>query len=129
MAEYSSPSKNRVGERFKKKMAILAKKMTYNDHTSQKVIRYYIDHPEESQRAIEYDKLSYLGQILYDDARRPNETGLPRWERKNDLGEGSYGVVTLWERYVGPNQVRPFSNLLSLVCSQFTNTQSRNLYA
>lgn len=129
MAEHSSPSRKRVGERFKKKMALLAKKRTYNDPISQKVIKYYIDHPEESQRAIEYDKLSYLGQILYDDARRPNETELPRWERNNNLGEGSYGVVTLWERYVGPNQVRPFSNLPSLVCSQFTDTQSRNLYA
>lgn len=129
MADHSSPPTQIVGERFKEKIALMAKKRTYNDPNTQKVIADYYVHPEKSQRTIEYDKLSYLGQILYDDARRPNETGLPRWERKKSLGGGSYGVVTMWERYVGPNQVRAFSNLLSLVCSQVTDTQSRNLYA
>lgn len=129
MADHSSPPRQIVGEGFKEKIASMVKKRTYNDPNTQKVLAGYYDHPEQSQRSIEYDKLSYLGQILYDDARRPNETGLPRWERKKSLGVGAYGVVTMWERYGGPNQVRAFSNLLSLVCSQGTDTQSRNLYA
>lgn len=107
----------------------MAKKRTFNDPRSQRVIENYIRHPERNQRTTEYDKLGYLEQILHDDARRPNETRLPRWVMKKSLGEGSYGVVTLWERYNGPNQVRSFSNLPSLVCSQVTDIHSRNLYA
>lgn len=129
MAEHTSPSRKRVGDKFKKKMALMGKKRTYNDPKSQKVIQNYISHPERSQRTTEYDKLGSLERILYDDARHPNETRLPRWEVKKSLGEGSYGVVTLWERYNGPNQVRSFSNLPSLVCSQVTDIYSRNLYA
>lgn len=107
----------------------MAKQRTYNDPNSQRVINDYICHPERSQRTTEYDKLGDLEQILHDDARRPNDSRLPRWEMKENLGEGSYGVVTLWERYNGPNQVRSFSNFLSLVCIQFTDIHSRNLYA
>lgn len=129
MAEHSSPPRKRVGDKFKKKMTLYGKKVTYRDPKLQKVMEHYIGHPERSQRTIEYDTLGYLERILHDDARRPNEAVLPRWELKESLGEGSYGVVTMWERYMGPNQVRSFSNVLSLVCSQVTDIHSRNLYA
>lgn len=115
MAENSSPPRKRVGDKFKKTMALYGKRQTFRDH--QKVIEYYEGHPERSQTTIEYDKLGYLERILHDDARRPNATRLPRWELKESLGEGAYGVVTMWERYMGPDQVRLFSSLLSPVCS------------
>lgn len=129
MVEHSSPPRKSVGHKFKKKMNEYKKKRTYGHPKVLKVIDDYIDYPERCQTTIEYDKLGYLKQILYDDARRPNETRLPRWELQENLGEGAYGVVTMWERYRGPNQVRSFSNLPSLVCSQVTDIQSRNLYA
>ncbi len=129
MAEHSSPPRKSVGHKFKKKMTLYSNKRTLQHPIYQKAINNYISQPERSQTKIEYDKLGYLERILHDDARRANETRLPRWELKKNLGEGSYGVVTMWERYRGPNQVRSFSNLLSLVCSQVTDIHPRNLYA
>lgn len=129
MAEHSSPPRKRVGEKFKKRMTLESKKLTYRNPKYRKVMTNYIGHPERSQRTIKYDTLGYLERILHDDTRRPNEAKLPRWELKKNLGEGAYGVVTMWERYMGPNQVRSFSNLLSLARSQVTDIHSRNLYA
>lgn len=109
MAEHSSPPKKRVGEKFKEQMALYGRKQTYRDPQSQNVLEYYKSHPENSQRTKEKDKLGYLERILHDDAQRPNATRLPRWELKKSLGEGAYGIVTMWERYMGPDQVRSFS--------------------
>lgn len=117
MAERSPAPRGRVGDMFKKHMANYRKTWTYRDPDSQKALEDYEWYPEKSQRTTEYKKLSYLERVLYDDARRSNATRLQRWRLKKSLGEGAYGDVTMWERYMGPDQVRSFSSILSPVCS------------
>lgn len=117
MAERSSPPRKRVGDKFIKKMSLYGKRQTFRDPQSQSVLEHYKGHPKKSQKKIGYNKLGYLERILHDDAQRSNETRLPRWELKKSLGQGAYGVVTMWERYMGPDQVRSFSSMPSLACS------------
>lgn len=106
MAEHRSGSRRGVGEWFRKAMSDYGERQRYKDPESQKALQYYKSHPERSQKTIKRRELGNLERILLDDAQLPDATSSPQWELKKYLGSGGYGHVTMWERYMGPEQVR-----------------------
>lgn len=57
--------------------------------------------------------LTELGEILRRDTRISATSVFENWKPKKKLGEGKYGQVVLWERNMGPYQVR----LRSMACT------------
>lgn len=113
MAEHSIGSRSGVGVEFKRAMYAYGEKHRYRDHRSQKALDYYKKHSERREKQVKSGELGSLGRILLDDAQNPNATRPAQWEVKKSLGEGGYGFVTMWERYMGPERVSSFSMILS----------------
>lgn len=117
MAEHSAGPRTGAGARFKAAMDEYRTRQTYRDPQSQSALTYYRNLPAKSQKTKKIGELSNLERILLDDAKRPEATEPPRWELKKSLGEGGYGVVTMWERSMGLDQVCSFFMILNLICS------------
>ena len=61
--------------------------------------------------------LTELEKILHSNTSPPAASGASRWQVRKILGKGGYGEVVLWQRKVGPHNVRCSFTRSGNVCS------------